>query len=183
MLFALASIAMCLFLGNTFALGWSAQSLLSASEKSVILNAIVKHASQTLLQMRYFCRLKTLILTSDDDGEGTGGRVAGEVGEGVRHLGGTQREVGARRGSLSDNNPGLGGRRIIPCHRGAGGAKRRLVLDGVGAAQDDRCDIINGCWRKKENASFIIYMKYGHSTTITENLLNINDAFKIVLNL
>ena len=47
-------------LGNVFALGWSAQKPLSASEKSVILNAIVKRFSQTLLQMRYFCRLKTL---------------------------------------------------------------------------------------------------------------------------
>ena len=46
--------------GNTFAHGWPAQSLLSSSEKSVTPNAIVKHFSQMLLQMRYFCRLKTL---------------------------------------------------------------------------------------------------------------------------
>ena len=45
-------------MGNMLALGWSAQSLLSAYEKSVILNAI----SQTLLQMRYFYRLKTLFV-------------------------------------------------------------------------------------------------------------------------
>ena len=35
-------------LGNTFALGWSAQSLLSASKKSVTRNAIVKRVSQML---------------------------------------------------------------------------------------------------------------------------------------
>ena len=51
-------------LRNMFALGCSAQSLLSASEKSVTPNAIVKHFSQTLLQMRYFCRLKTLTVSS-----------------------------------------------------------------------------------------------------------------------
>ena len=54
-------------LGNTFALGWSAQSLLSASEKFVTLNAIVKHVSQTLLWMRYICHLKTLLVTSRID--------------------------------------------------------------------------------------------------------------------
>ena len=47
-------------LGNAFALGWSAQKLLSASEKSVTLNAIVIRVLQALLQMRYFCHQKTL---------------------------------------------------------------------------------------------------------------------------
>ena len=35
-------------LGNKFTLGWSAQSLLSASKKYATLNTIVKHVSQTL---------------------------------------------------------------------------------------------------------------------------------------
>ena len=52
--------------GNAFALGWSAQKLLSASEKSVTLNAIVIHVLQTLLQMRYFLPSENALWLLDD---------------------------------------------------------------------------------------------------------------------